>query len=144
MHLLDPSYANWEALLAAAADDVAHEIESSHETPARATWGRRNTLRIRHPLSAALPLGLGSWLDLPADQVPGDEDMPRVAGPGFGASERLVVAPGQEAAGILELPGGQSGHPLSPYYRAGFHDWVTGAPTPFLPGATEHALTLAP
>ena len=70
--------------------------------------------------------------------------MPRVAGPDFGASERMVVSPGHEADGIVHMPGGQSGHPLSPFWGAGHDDWVHGRPTPFLPGETRHTLTLVP
>ncbi len=42
------------------------------------------------------------------------------------------------------MPGGQSGHPMSPHYRAGHEAWVKGEPTPFLPGETVHTLTLVP
>jgi penicillin amidase len=63
---------------------------------------------------------------------------------GFGASERFVVSPGAEATGILHMPGGQSGHPWSPFYRAGHEAWVRGKPTPFLPGLTQYTLTLHP
>ena len=70
--------------------------------------------------------------------------MPRVQRANFGASERFVVSPGHEAEGIFEMPGGQSGHPLSPYFRAGHEAWVRGEPTPFLPGKAEHVLTLKP
>jgi len=63
---------------------------------------------------------------------------------GFGASERFAVSPGGEATGILHMPGGQSGHPWSPFYRAGHEAWVRGEPTPFLPGPTQHTLTLHP
>ena len=42
------------------------------------------------------------------------------------------------------MPGGQSGHPLSPYYRAGHEAWVAGEPTPFLPGPAVHRLRLEP
>ena len=34
--------------------------------------------------------------------------------PGFGASERFAVSPGHEAQAYFHMPGGQSGHPLSP------------------------------
>ena len=34
--------------------------------------------------------------------------------------------PGTRREGYLELPGGPSGHPLSPFYRSGFDDWVEG------------------
>jgi penicillin amidase len=55
-----------------------------------------------------------------------------------------VVAPGHEADGLLHMPGGQSGHPLSPYWGAGHADWVQGRLTPLLPGPTEHTLRLVP
>jgi penicillin amidase len=67
-----------------------------------------------------------------------------VAAPGFGASERLAVSPGHEANGILEMPGGQSDNPLSPYYGAGHADWVQGRPTPLLPGPAKWTLVLEP
>jgi penicillin amidase len=59
-------------------------------------------------------------------------------------SERMIVSPGRETEGIMHMPTGQSGHPLSPYYRNSHEAWVTGEATPFLPGATEHTLTLTP
>ena len=46
------------------------------------------------------------------------------------------------ACGYLHLPGGQAGHPLSPFYRAGFDDWALGRPRPLLPGPVAHTLTL--
>jgi penicillin amidase len=100
-------------------------------------------VRIRHPLSAALPW-LASRLNMPTVELPGDHDMPRVQDGAFGASERFAVSPGHEAEGYFELPGGQSGHPLSPYYRAGFMGWVRGQALPFLPGPAQHTLRLAP
>jgi penicillin amidase len=65
-----------------------------------------------------------------------------VQAPDDGASERFVVSPGREEKGIFHMPGGESGHPLSPYFKAGHEAWVRGEPTPFLPGKTEHTLTL--
>ena len=62
----------------------------------------------------------------------------------MGASQRMVVAPGREAEGIIHQPGGQSGHPLSPFWGAGHQDWVLGRPSPFLPGTTQHSLMLEP
>jgi penicillin amidase len=79
---------------------------------------------------------------MPPDPLPGDQAMPRIASPTFGASERMVVSPGHEAEGIIEMPGGQSGHPLSPYWGAGHEAWVRGEPAPFLPGRAEHTLVL--
>jgi penicillin amidase len=70
--------------------------------------------------------------------------MPHIQGRTFGASERFSVSPGDEAHGYFHMPGAQSGHPLSPFYRTGFDDWVNGRPTPFLPGPTVHTLVLSP
>ncbi|HET6655479.1 MAG TPA: penicillin acylase family protein, partial [Gammaproteobacteria bacterium] len=76
--------------------------------------------------------------------LPGDVNMPRVQDVSFGASMRIVVAPGNEEDGILELPGGQSGHPMSPYYGDEFMAWAAGKPEAFLPGPTVHTLVLEP
>ena len=81
---------------------------------------------------------------MPRDELPGDTHMPRVQAPSFGAANRFAVAPGKEDKGYLETPGGQSGHPLSPYYGSGHADWVVGRPTPFLPGQPKQILNLRP
>jgi penicillin amidase len=64
--------------------------------------------------------------------------------PGFGASDRFVVAPGQENTGVFHMPTGQSGHPLSPYYNLGHDDWMSGKPTPFVPGEAKWHLRFQP
>ena len=61
-----------------------------------------------------------------------------------GASERFAVSPGHEAEGYLQVPGGNAGHPLSPYHGAGHAAWERGEPVPFLPGAPRWTLTLKP
>ena len=143
-HLLNPAFPTWDSLLLGAADDVVTRLAQKNTPLATATWGQQNTARIRHPLGAIAPAWLTGWLDLPATPLPGDADMPRVQAPANGASMRLVVSPGREAEGLYHMPGGQSGHPLSPFYRAGHTAWERGDPTPFLPGPTRHTLTLAP
>ena len=143
-HLLPPGYASWEDLQRKCLDRVVARLDEQPGGIAARTWGERNTARIAHPLSRALPAFLARLLDMPADPLPGDSNMPRVQGPAFGASERFAVAPGDEEHGYFELPGGQSGHPLSPFYGAGHRDWVEGKPTPFLPGPSIHHLVFKP
>ncbi len=143
LHLLARTYPDWPAFLLAQADVTIAELAASCPELARCTWGARNVVRIRHPLSAPLPW-LASFLDMPTLELPGDHDMPRVQDGPSGASERFAVSPGHESEGYLHLPGGQSGHPLSPYYRAGFMEWARGEPLPFLPGPAEHRLILTP
>lgn len=142
-HLLSREFATWDDLLVAAADDVVKAMDREGVALEEATWGRRNRARIRHPFVRSFPW-LAPWLSMPADPLPGDLDMPRVQGPSHGASERFVVSPGGEGEGIFHMPGGQSAHPLSPFFRAGHAAWVRGEPTPFLPGKTEHTMQLTP
>jgi penicillin amidase len=143
-HLLDPGYETWDAWLLAVVDrTLEFFLPDGQGTLADKTWGARNTTRIAHPLSRALPL-LGRWLDAPPRQLPGDSDMPRVQAPAAGATQRMVVSPGRESLGIFHMPGGQSGHPLSPHYRDGHEAWAAGDPTPFVPGPPVRRLTLVP
>ena len=143
LHLLAKTYRGWPEFLRAQVDATIAELGASCPELAHCAWGAHNVVRIRHPLSRALPW-LASFLDMPTLELPGDHDMPRVQDGAFGASERFAVSPGHEEQGYIHVPGGQSGHPLSPYYRAGFMQWALGTPLPFLPGPAEHTLTLTP
>jgi penicillin amidase len=143
-NLLDPAYRDWHALLVSAARQVCEELGKQPGGLAARSWGELNRSSIHHALSPALPAWLARYIDMPDEALPGDNNMPRVSAPSFGASERFDVSPGHEEQGILEMPGGQSDHPLSPYFGAGHRDWVEGRPTPLLPGATEHSLLLSP
>jgi penicillin amidase len=143
-HLLAPEFATWDDLLLASVDAVIADFHRQNVALDRATWGRRNTASIQHPFGRILPGFIGRWLDMPADELPGDANMPRVQAPSFGASMRFVVSPGHEDQGLFEMPGGESGHPLSPFYRAGHEAWVHGEPTPLLPGPAVYTLTLQP
>jgi penicillin amidase len=143
-HFRDPETASWREELLEIVDSTIsyYETENGGQL-ADQTWGARNMLAMRHPLSRAVP-ALSRWLDMPRRPLPGDSDMPRVQSPGWGASERLAVSPGREAEGYFHMPAGQSGHPLSPFFGAGHDAWEEGLPTPLLPGTTEFVLTLVP
>ncbi|MCA9292290.1 MAG: penicillin acylase family protein [Phycisphaerales bacterium] len=126
----------WDALLDGALTEAMGTSDGRR-------WGKHNRLRMRHPLARTLP----KWFrlfDMPAHEQAGDYWAVRVASPRFGASERLVVSPGREAEGILHMPGGQSGNPISPHYRDGHRAWGRGEPTPLLAGPIEHVLRLVP
>jgi len=142
-HLLPPGYDSWDDLMRKCAERATKALAEKSGGLAARTWGESNAAKIAHPLSAAVP-GLGRLLDMPADQQPGDSNMPRVAGASFGASERFAVEPGHEEYGYFHMPAGQSDNPLSPFYGAGHDDWVKGRATPFLPGAAKYTLTLKP
>ncbi|QCP49667.1 penicillin acylase family protein [Trinickia violacea] len=135
---------NWRAFVLDRIDATIARNVRHHATLDDASWGERNRLALYHPFARLLPESVRGWLGAPADPMPGDIDMPRVQHPSFGASERFAVSPGHEEDGILEMPGGASGHPLSPYFLAGHRAWERGEPSPFLPGPDVHRLTLTP
>lgn len=143
LHLLPLEYDSWDQLLLEAADETWREMTREGRTLEEATWGARNTSRFRHPLAAAIPW-FGRYLEYGPHQLPGDWDMPRAQDPGNGASQRMVVSPGDEENGIFHMPGGQSGHPLSPHFDDSHQAWVEGRPTSFLPGPVVSTLTLTP
>lgn len=107
------------------------------------TWGRINTPAIAHPLAEAIPL-LGQWLKLPDQPLPGCDLCIRASSSMHGASERLVVSPGRHRDGMLSVPGGQSGHPLSAQFADQYPYWMKGEALSFMPGSAVGVLTLKP
>ncbi|WP_257284389.1 penicillin acylase family protein [Endozoicomonas sp. SESOKO1] len=142
IHWLSPQYESWDQLLVETVDQVVSDLGGEDQL-ASATWGERNTADIRHPLSGAIPV-FGKLLNMPAVPLSGDIWMPRAQRSDQGVSERMVVSPGREDEAIFHMPGGQSGHPLSPFFTAGYMDWVEGKASPFLPGDAKYTLTLTP
>ena len=141
----DTSYPNWEAWIRGKLEEVLQQLYSEYNITSldELTWGRINTADISHPLGRRIPV-VGKFLNMPRDLLPGGTFCVRVSKPDFGASERLVVSPGRHEDGILHMPGGQSGHPLSPNYKDGHKHWVKGEVHAFLPGAATHTLMLKP
>ena len=140
---LPAGYKDFREVELAAIDAAIAKLTAGGKPLSAATWGAHNTARIAHPFASQIPFAK-ALLSAPADPQAGDENMPHVAYPTGGQSERMTVSPGHEEQGILNMPGGQSGHPLSPYFLAGHQAWAKGEPTPFLPGPTRHTLVLQP
>ncbi len=140
--LVPPPYKDWDAVTGAILDGLADAVQDAGGLD-RFTWGAINHTGIHHPLARFVPL-LGLLTDPPDHPEAGDSVVPRVAMPGFGASERLVVSPGHEAAGLFDMPAGEAGNPWAPYYLAGQEEWVAGTAGPLLPGAQRWRLVLAP
>lgn len=142
-HFVPPGAADWDEALAAAALRAARAAAGSGPL-AEATWGKENRVHLRHPLSPGLPGPVARFLDAPPRGLPGDSGLPRAQSGAHGPSNRLVVSPGREEDALLHMPGGQSGHPLAPYYLAGNRDWEEGRPTPLLAGEMAWTLVLRP
>jgi penicillin amidase len=143
LHLLDPKYNTWDEAILATVDAVIAQLTEDGRSLADRTWGEANSAEIRHPLASAIPF-FGRYLNMPGDPLPGDVYTPRASTPRTGPSERMAVSPGHEDEGILHIPTGQSGHPLSPHFGDQYRAWLNGEPTPFLPGPVLSTLTLTP
>lgn len=145
--LLPPGAKDWDEVCVAALEDAVEALKT--KGPRRGldtTWGEVNRAGIEHPLYAALKWlpGLDAAINMPRDPLPGDGLSVRAQTAEFGASQRLVVAPGREEAGVCQLPCGNSGHPLSPHYRDQQAAWVNGDPAPLSPGPDRSLLVLEP
>lgn len=140
---LPAGYRDFRAVELGAIDISIAKLTAGGKPLSVATWGAYTTSRFAHPFASQIPFA-ARWLSAPAEPQAGDENMPHVSYPTGGQSERMTVSPGHEENGILNMPGGQSGHPLSPYFLAGHAAWMRGEPTPFLPGPAQHTLIFSP
>jgi penicillin amidase len=144
-HLLDPAFESYDAAVLAAARRALAWLEARDEArAAEATpWGAINRARYHHPFGAIVK-PLGRWLNMPDVALAGGGGVVRVAGPRAGASLRMVVDLGEPAAASFALPGGQSGHFLSPHYSDSFDEWVAGRTQPLEPGPAVGRIRLEP
>ena len=139
--LPDPTnYPDWEQFILSKLKKSIEQLLEEHDLKSldQLTWGTIHKTEISHPLGF-IPI-LGKILNMPQEPLPGGYHCVRATS----ASERMVISPGREADGILHIPSGQSGHPLSENYKDQFSYWWKGEPLPFLSGPTTHTLTLNP
>jgi penicillin G amidase len=139
---LPAQFENWQSFFESMANEAWLPVQNGEVELSDYTWGKKNTTQIKHPLSNAIPL-LGILTDMSEFEQSGDtENIPHISGAVLGQSERIVVSPGHEED--MNLPSGQSGHPLSPYYGEGHDDWLEGKIAPFLPQETKWKLEFIP
>ncbi|WP_269468564.1 penicillin acylase family protein [Alteromonas sp. ASW11-130] len=136
---------SWQSFLLSRYDITKDKLFKKHGTRSLMdlTWGKVNTLRVAHPFAKQMPF-MAKYLNMDEVAGYGDSYMPAVQLPTFGASQRFFVQPKHLEKAIMTIPGGQSGHPLSPFYKTGFDDYANQRSTPLLPGPVEHTLTLKP
>jgi penicillin G amidase len=111
----------WPGFLATALEDAADAVEQAARIPVHeARWRDVVSVTARHPIGGTR---WTRWLDLPAlVPVGGPESVAAYTGTS-GPVQRLVVAPGREQSGLVGMPGGQSGNPLSLHYRDQHRAW---------------------
>ena len=139
-------YRDWRDLILQSLAESVRELKRQHgsETLVGLNWGEVNRVPVRHPFSKSMPF-LSPLLDMANAGLSGCAGFcVRIVGNGHGASERMVISPGHQEQGILHMPGGQSGHPLSVHYRDQHPAWREGIPLPFQPGESRHKLLFLP
>ena len=138
-YLSPPQFSSWDLELTDIVDQMIEE--NSSKLTGCQKWGTSNLSQIKHPLGTSLSF-LNPLLNMRKKPLAGDYYVPRLAVPNEGASIRLIVSPGHEQHGIFNMPCGQSGHPLSNFYRDQHKFWLKGKPAPLLPGEKKYTLTL--
>ncbi len=145
---LPRGYKNWDALLAEAVRK-GMEKGKAPEDVARWNYGSWHVVDIEHPLAEFLPLvsriaGTGA---LPQS---GDTTTVKQVGREFGPSQRFTMDWSNVDGSTENIVLGESGNPLSAYFRDQWNDWYGGTTfaLPFTPAAvnanTRHTLRLLP
>ena len=145
LHLLDPQYASWDELLLDAVDaTIEQAMRERQRHPARSHVVRVQRRGVPASAVGGHPAGRPLARHAARRRCRAISTRRACTGARSRASERMVVSPGREAEGIMHMPTGQSGHPLSPFYANSHDAWAKGEPTPFLPGPAVYTLTLTP
>jgi len=139
---------SWDELLTAAVR-MAMSDGKAPEDVAHWSYGSWHVVEIDHPLARFLP-----WIGHIADQVPlpmsGDKTTVKQVDQALAPSQRFTMDWSNVDGSTENIVLGESGNPLSPYYRDQWNDWYKGTTfaLPFTPAAvaaqTSHTLRLMP
>jgi penicillin amidase len=145
---LPSNYKNWDALLTAA---VRKALTDGHASSNLAGWtyGSWHKIDIEHPLARYLPF-IGSKAGTGPQPIGGDGDTVKQIGTNVAPSQRFTMDWSNIDGSTENIVLGESGNPLSPYFRDQWADWYNGTTfaLPFTSGAVAvqatHKLRLEP
>jgi len=145
---LPKEYSTWDDFLAAC---VSRGLEDDHAPADLRTWhyGFEHPVDIEHPLYGMLPW-FKKWTGTGAQPQSGDTSTVKQVNRTFGPSQRFTMDWNNVDGSTENIVMGQSGDPLSPYYRDQWTYWYDGTTfaLPFTDGAiaasTSHTLRLTP
>ncbi|HEY6488154.1 MAG: penicillin acylase family protein [Terracidiphilus sp.] len=145
---LPPGYKDWDAFLAAA---VQRGMETGKAPADVSRWGYGSwhVIDLEHPLASFLPI-VGRVAGTGAQPLSGDTVTVKQAGRAFGPSQRFTMDWSNVDASTENIVLGESGNPLSPYFRDQWNDYYGGTTftMPFSDAAiaaqTSHTLRLVP
>jgi len=145
---LPKGYKNWDALLTAAVRKGMRKGKAPADVD-RWTYGSWHVVDVEHPLAALLPLVSRVAGTGPQPQS-GDGTTVKQVGRTLGPSQRFTMDWSNIDGSTENIVLGESGNPLSPYFRDQWNDWYNGTTfaLPFSPAAvaaqTRHTLRLLP
>jgi penicillin amidase len=130
-----PGAGDWPVFLRGCVARASTELGTS-------TWGELNAVGLDHPLTGLAPWAAG-LLSLAPRPMSGALHTVCTCVPGFAAAGRAVLPVGAPERASFELPGGQSGHPLSRHYTDRHQSWASARARPSA-AAVECARLLCP
>jgi penicillin amidase len=145
---LPKGYKNWDALLT---DAVRRGMKKGNAPGDVAAWnyGSWHVVDIEHPLAGFLPF-IGRVAGTGEQPLSGDTTTVKQVGRDFGPSQRFTMDWSNIDGSTENIVMGESGNPLSPYFRDQWNDYYGGTTfaLPFTPAAvtaaTRHTLRLMP
>jgi penicillin amidase len=145
---LPPHYPSWDDFLA---DVVRQGLDQDHAPHDLRTWryGYAHPVDVEHPLFGLLPW-FKDWTGTGAQPQSGDTTTVKQVGGTFGPSQRFTIDWSDADGATENILMGESGNPLSPYYRDQWPYWYHGTTfaLPFsdqaVAAATTHTLRMEP
>ena len=145
---LPPHYASWDDFLT---DVVRQGLIEDHAPRDLASWryGYVHPVDVEHPLFGLLPW-FKEWTGTGPQPQSGDTTTVKQVGRTFGPSQRFTIDWSNVDGATENILMGESGDPLSPYYRDQWPYWYNGTTfaLPFsdsaVAAATVHTLRLEP
>ncbi len=145
---LPEGYKNWDELLTAAVRKGMKTGKAPADL-AQWTYGTWHVVDIEHPLAGFLPL-IGRVAGTGPQPQSGDGTTVKQVGRTLGSSQRFTMDWSNIDGSTENIVLGESGNPLSPYFRDQWNDWYNGTTfaLPFTPAAVaaqmHHTLRLLP
>jgi penicillin G amidase len=145
---LPKNYKNWDELLAAAVKKAMHDGKAPDDV-AYWTYGSWHVVELDHPLAKFLPF-VGRIADQGPLPLSGDKTTVKQVMRSNGPSQRFTMDWSNVDGSTENIVLGESGNPMSPYFRDQWNDWYNGTTfaLPFTPAAvaaqTSHTLRLLP
>lgn len=145
---LPKEYKNWDALLTAAVLKAMHDGQAPADV-SMWTYGSWHVVDIEHPLANFVPF-IGRIAGTGPHPQSGDATTVKQVGRTLGPSQRFTMDWGNIDGSTENIVLGESGNPLSPYFRDQWNDWYNGTTfaLPFTPAAvaaqTTQTLRLLP